>query len=103
MAGAECLKHFDYIDEAVKLIRWERDFLQDELKKLSLKTFSSDANYILFKSKNYDLAKELLEYKIMIRDCSDYVGLDKGFYRIAVKQHNENEGLILALGDIVGK
>ena len=39
----------------------------------------------------------------MIRDCSDYVGLDKGFYRIAVKQHNENEGLILALGDIVGK
>ena len=103
MAGAECLKHFDYIDEAVKLIRWEREYLLEELKELSLKTFLSDANYILFKSKNLDLAKELLEYKIMIRDCSDYVGLDRGFYRIAVKQHNENEGLILALGDIVGK
>ena len=30
----------------------------------------------------------------MIRDCSNYPGLWKGCYRIAVKLHNENEQLL---------
>lgn len=101
MAGAECLKHPDYVEDAVKLIKSEREFLMGELSNLSLKTYHSDVNFILFKSKDLDLAKKLLEYQIMIRDCSDYVGLEKGFYRIAVKQHNENEGLLSAMGDII--
>ncbi len=97
MAGVECLKHLEYIDEAVELIEKEREFLSDGLKDLKLKVFNSDANYILFKSENKTLKENLLLYNILIRDCSDYAGLEKGYYRIAVKQHNENEGLLSAL------
>ena len=97
MAGVECLKHLEYIDEAVELIEKEREFLSDGLKDLRLKVFNSDANYILFKSENKTLKENLLLYNILIRDCSDYAGLEKGYYRIAVKQHNENEGLLSAL------
>lgn len=97
MAGAECLKHMDYIREAVELINEERAYLTKELKELGLKVFSSDANFIMLKAKQDDLMKKLLDYGILIRDCSDYEGLGHGFYRVAIKQHNENSGLVSAL------
>ncbi len=100
MAGAECLKHMDYIEDSVKIINAERKYMKEELTTLGFKVYPSEANYILFKSDKKDLAERLLEYKILIRDCSDYVGLGKGYYRVAIKLHNENNGLISALGNI---
>ncbi len=100
MAAAECLKHLEYVDEAAKIINDERKFLTDKLSGLGFKAYPSDANFILFKAKSEDLHLRLLEYSILIRDCSDYDGLGHGFYRIAIKLHNENEGLLSALGDL---
>ena len=37
----------------------------------------------------------------MIRDCSDYTGLSEGYYRIAVKKHDENKILLEALKEIL--
>ncbi|MCR5415586.1 MAG: aminotransferase class I/II-fold pyridoxal phosphate-dependent enzyme [Pseudobutyrivibrio sp.] len=101
MAAVECLKHTDYVLDSIELIDKERDFLSDGLKKLGLKCYTTNANFILFKYDGDDLIQPLLEYGILIRDCSDYVGLDKGFYRLAIKQRNENEGLLSALEDIL--
>ena len=39
----------------------------------------------------------LLQKNILIRDCSNYEGLEKGYYRIAVKQRTDNEKLLKAL------
>lgn len=41
-----------------------------------------------------DLYERLLSRGILIRDCSDYRGLGKGYYRIAVRRHEENEILV---------
>ncbi|QFJ55839.1 pyridoxal phosphate-dependent aminotransferase [Pseudobutyrivibrio xylanivorans] len=101
MAGVECLKHHEYLEKSVKVVEEERYFLTHEMKKLGVKVYGSDANFLLFKCNNFELKQQLLEYRILIRDCSDYEGLAKGFYRIAVKQHNENEGLISALSDVL--
>ncbi len=101
MAGMECLKHKEYIAEATKVIVPERKYLTSELSRLGFEVYPSDVNFILFKSNRLDLQEKLLDYSILIRDCSDYKGLSKGFYRIAVKLHNENEGLITALSDIL--
>ena len=35
----------------------------------------------------------------MIRDCSNYSGLRKGYYRVAVRTHEENQELIRAMRD----
>jgi histidinol-phosphate/aromatic aminotransferase/cobyric acid decarboxylase-like protein len=43
----------------------------------------------------------LLENGIIIRDCSNYVGLKNGFYRIAVKDHQANERLINVLNSML--
>lgn len=103
MAGAECLKHTDYVENSVKFIEEERQILVAGMKRLGLKVYESDANFILFKSSKADLVERLLHYHILIRDCSDYNGLQKGFYRVAVKKRNENEGLLSALEDIVNE
>lgn len=101
MAGAECLKHQDYISESVRIINDGRTDLSSGLKDLGFKVYPSDSNYILFKSDITDLKEKLLEFNILIRDCSDFKGLTKGFYRVAIKQHNENEGLLSAIESIV--
>ena len=48
------------------------------------------------------LYEKLLEKGILIRDCRNFRGLGKGFYRIAVKTRKENEILLEAIGDIRG-
>ena len=44
-----------------------------------------------------DLYEKLEQKKILIRDCSNYTGLSKGYYRVAVKEHEENQQLVRAL------
>ena len=39
--------------------------------------------------------------KKVSQDCSNYRGLSKGYYRIAVKTHKENEKLISQLKDTI--
>ena len=86
-----------YISEFIKK---ERDDLSRKLSLLGIKTFPSDANFILLKT-GYDLYDLLLEKNILIRDCSNFIGLKKGFYRIAVKTHEENITLINTLGEVL--
>ena len=40
------------------------------------------------------LSEKLREKGISIRDCSNYHGLGRGWYRIAVRTHEENAVLI---------
>ena len=43
-----------------------------------------------------------MEQKLLIRDCSNYKGLTKGYYRIAVRTRQDNEKLVRALARIYG-
>ena len=77
----------------------ESAFLKAELEKLGYHVFASQANYLFFKGEDW-LGEALLEEKIMIRDCSNYPGLSGGFWRIAVKTHEENQRLLEAVGKV---
>ena len=68
--------------------------------RLKIKYFKPDANYIFFKAK-CGLKEEMSNKGILIRDCSNYKGLNKGYYRIAVKKHCENIRLIKALEECI--
>lgn len=94
-AGIAALDNISYVSEANELIMRERKFLHNKLESFGLKVFSSQTNFILFYFDSFiDLKNELIKKEILIRDCSDYKGLKKGFYRIAVKKHEENIILI---------
>ena len=66
------------------------------MKKLGFFTFASEANYIFFKGRE-DLQEKCLEKGIYIRDCSNYRGLKKGYYRVAVRTGEENRRLLKVL------
>lgn len=89
-----------YLTASVEMIAREREFLSAELEKLGLRVFPSDANYILFQSRDRELHQKLLDKGILIRDCRDYHGLTAGFYRTAVRTHRENTALLQCLRNI---
>lgn len=79
----------------------ERKKLEKGLKQLGVVYFPSEANYLLLWSEK-DLFHLLLAEGILVRDCRNYEGLEKGYYRIAVRTKEENMRLLAALENICG-
>ena len=92
-AGTAALRETAYVEKARTLIFQERQFLREGLMKMGYPVLDSQANYLFFEGEP-DLYEKLLQEGVMIRDCSNYPGLWKGCYRIAVKLHTENEQLL---------
>lgn len=99
VAGVACCSEFEYVESSLIEIKKEKEFLEHNLLNLGYKVFSSKANYILFRAEK-NLVDLLKPQGIMLRSCSNYVGLDKNFYRIAVKKHKDNVKLIENLKEI---
>ncbi len=99
-AGYLCTKQTAYLEKTIDYVKKERNYLTEQLGKMDLKIFSSTANFIMVYSSK-PLYEELLKYGILIRDCENFRGLTKGFYRIAVKTRAENEILINMIGRIL--
>lgn len=89
-----------YLAASVEMIAREREYLMAALESLGFRVFPSDANYILFQSRDRELQQKLLDKGILIRDCRDYHGLTAGFYRTAVRTHRENTVLLQCLRNI---
>lgn len=101
-AGAAALDEEERIRQIRKIIRQERAHLEAGLNQMNIRYIPSEANYILFYSEK-NLSEQLLKYHILIRDCSNYRGLGKGWYRIAVRMKTENDFLLEALGHIISE
>ena len=98
--GVAALKEVDYVKRTKEYIKDNREYLIKELRGLGYKVFESKANFILFKTKNTEIKDKLEEYGILIRSCSNYRNLDKEYFRIAVKSHENNKYLIDCLNKI---
>lgn len=100
-AGVAAIKEQEYVARAVVCMQTQRLFLCEELKAAGCNVFDSDADYLLFYSekKLYEL---FLQRGILIRDCSNFRGLQRGYYRIAVKSEEQNRIFADVLRDIHG-
>ena len=100
LAGCGILESTDYAETSRSLITAEREYLMRELANLGLTVYGSDTSFLLFYSP-VSLYGVLLDRGILLRDCADYPGLYDGMYRIAVKNHAENEKLIRTLREVI--
>lgn len=98
-AGIAALQCKDYWSQSLASIDIERTFLIKELQERNINVIPSKANYILFYSP-IPLEQKLKEQNILIRSCENYRGLTKGYYRIAVRTHDENVMLLHAMDQI---
>ncbi|MGN0335552.1 MAG: pyridoxal phosphate-dependent aminotransferase [Lachnospiraceae bacterium] len=101
LAGAAALKEEAFVKETREYVEKEREFLLTELKRLPFITYPSMANYLFFEGPE-NLCEVCEQEGLLIRDCSNYRGLKKGYYRIAVKTRAENEELIRVLRKYYG-
>lgn len=100
-AGCVACGQRAYVKHSVTFVCRERDWLREQLLKIGITVFASNANFLMIKD-GRPLAKELLKKGILIRDCSNYRGLSGGYYRIAVRRREENERLLAALVQVTG-
>lgn len=98
-AGLAALKEREYVKQGRETVFREQEFLKKEMKALGFQVFPSEANYIFFKGEK-NLFEKCVEKGILIRDCSNYPGLKSGFFRIAVKSHEDNKTLLRVLREI---
>ena len=92
-AGVAALQEWSWVLRARKIVREERTFLSQELLSLNISVCPSEANYLLLRAP-VGLGAALLRRGIAIRSCENYPGLGPGWYRIAVRLHEENEALL---------
>lgn len=98
-AGVAALQEQAFLQKTRALIPVERQWLKTQMESLGFWVCPSSANYLLFKGPA-GLHLKLKEKKIAIRNCDNYKGLGQGWYRIAVRQHEENEKLIQAMKEV---
>lgn len=101
-AGVVALQEQDFLIKTKELIPVERSWLKDELENLGFWVCPAKANYLLFHGKP-GLHTALKERGIAIRNCDNYHGLSSGWYRIAVRLHEQNEQLIAAIKQVLRK
>lgn len=95
-AGIACTKEREYVHTTVQEIGKERTWLMQELEQLGMERVKGEANIIFFASRPRLHVFSIL-HGIMLRDCSNFEGLSEGYYRIAVRSHEENEKLLEVL------
>jgi threonine-phosphate decarboxylase len=101
--GRACLADTTYMAASRALVAQEREFLSRRLAALpGLKLFPSAVNYLLVKltrpgARAAQLRRRMLAQGIVIRDASNFRGLDERFFRLAVRRREENMRLLKAL------
>ena len=104
-AAAEALQDEGFYRGCVEKIRAGRAYLDEEVGELGLRTYPSEANFILASLDGAgltaaDLVGALLGKGFAIRDCASF-GLPD-HVRISVGTEEQNRAFISALGEVLG-
>ena len=91
------------LEWTVKSLQAERPRLVEKLEELGFIVYPSQTNYLLFRSPDEDsrdYKQGCLEHGILIRACENFEGLNRHYYRVAVRNRGENERLINILKEV---
>jgi len=99
--GIAVLEDTNYLQDTRRIVRGQRQFLYSELSGLSnIRVFPSKANFLLFRfienpdETAHHIYMDLVKDGILIRNCGNFSGLDKSYFRVAVRTKRENEILV---------
>ena len=109
LAGEAALRDEDFIFRSREYVASEKSFLYGELSSLGgINPIPPTVNFITSKITLEGLTsaglKEMLIRKgLLIRDCSNFPGLDDKYFRVAVRRREENLLLLQALGAVLSE
>ena len=99
-AGEAAMACADWLRAAARAVAAERERLSRGLSALGITVFPGEANYLLAYWEG-ELVSPLRRRGIALRDCADFVGLKKGYFRVAVRTREENDRLLAAVGEVL--
>ncbi|MBN2254086.1 MAG: threonine-phosphate decarboxylase [Deltaproteobacteria bacterium] len=107
-AAVTALEASDYIEASRQVVRSEREYLKEALGALpGLTVYDGAANFLFVcidercAVGSTALRDSLRRDGLLIRDCSNFHGLNDRYFRVAVKQREQNEILVKRLREIV--
>lgn len=101
-AGLVALGDEEHSRRTRDFLRSERMFLYNEFSKIrAIRPIPPSANFILSKilysPTAQELQKHLIKKGIIIRDCSNFPGLEPQYFRVAVRTREENLRLVSSI------
>lgn len=105
-AGCFLLQQYPYSPFCVDDLIDEQQYVSHQLQALGcIEVWPSNTNFILAQLR-FGTATALKEYlatqhHLLIRDCSNFQGLDNRFFRIAIQSPSENETLLDAIEEFI--
>ena len=95
IAGVAALGDREYASLALDTI-WEgKKRLEEGFTRLGIPFLPSEANFYLLHLEDAGAVADHLKRKgILVRDCSDFAGLDQRYIRVAVKSRRDNARLL---------
>jgi len=101
LAGAATLKDADYATKTFRIIEEEKAHLEAGFKRMGIKYYPSRINFYLLRLDNAsDIVSKLRTKGILVRDCSNFRGLNNSHIRIAVRSRRENGRLLRELAKL---
>ncbi len=106
--GCAASRDKEYVNRSRTFVTEQRQFFINKLKSISgLSVYPGRANFLLVRIDRPDvdaprLADRLLSEGIAIRVCENFEGLNKRFFRVAVRTEEENTRLLEALKESLG-
>jgi threonine-phosphate decarboxylase len=95
IAGIAALDDGAYRAETFSVIEREKRVLEEGFIRTGIHYLPSSANYYLLQmEKATEVATRLREKRILVRECSNFSGLDSSYIRVAVKSESDNRRLI---------
>ncbi len=92
----------DFARQTQAFIKEQRERVYGKLLEIPyLEVFKSQTDFHLcrlLKGKSLDLKEDLEEQGMSLRTCEDFLGLDGSYFRIAIKNEEENDCLLKFLG-----
>ncbi|MFN3466150.1 MAG: threonine-phosphate decarboxylase CobD [Candidatus Brocadiales bacterium] len=107
LAGEVALADEDFIFRSREYVASEKLFLYRELSSLEgINPIPPTVNFITSKITlegltSVGLKESLIGKGLLIRDCSNFIGLSDKYFRVAVRRREENLLLLQALGSIL--
>ena len=101
------LEDKEFIEDSTRKSIAEREYLYESVDSIeNLHIYKSKSNYLLIDlhKSGYtaaQIAEKLMEYGIIVRDCTSFQDLDEYYIRISVETHPKNEKFIEVLRKIV--
>ena len=100
-AAAAAIGDAAYRERTMALIPGEKDFLEKGFRAIGIEYVPSSANYYLLRmEQGLGIVPALRKKGILVRDCSNFAGLDGSCIRVAVRSRQENSRLLAELGEL---